>query len=126
MIYETYPCPICGHKVALIGKDRDGRFYVECTGCGLRTEGQDSVRDALNRWNDRRYGEWRNCKRCAWRKMATWNPDGKYTVSCSRCQKVLAEKFASQYEYCPFCGAKINKEYFGVKDAEEEEILSRE
>lgn len=48
------PCPICSHHG--IRREDNGKFYIECTHCHIRTKNYALIKFAITDWNKRSMG----------------------------------------------------------------------
>jgi len=50
--YDLENCPICNYPVDILG-DNNGKMYIECQRCGLRTKEIERENQLLELWNNR-------------------------------------------------------------------------
>lgn len=126
MNIELKPCPFCGGKaearISPNSRSEEGEsFYeVRCKKCGVHVTGKSfnfwtveynaekpqDLLSAVNRWNKRACEE-------SERKTGKWI-NHKDEHQCSICGEVVIEEVYDGewgsngiYEYCPYCGAKM-------------------
>lgn len=107
-------CPCCGdialprwcsvsrpNEQAPYGLESETRFYYECRKCGLRTKDYQTRKAALEAWNTR-------AERTCVLEDIPYEPGCWEGVRCSSCG-VTDEDADLTGNYCPNCGAKVER-----------------
>lgn len=109
---ELKPCPFCGGEA----KTRlDDRWWVHCGNCtceigfeGMDENGYsghfDTEAEAIDAWNTRAE---RTCEQIDVTEMH--KPFTTHMTECSECGGVLAVDEMPAPNYCPNCGAKVER-----------------
>ena len=95
------PCPFCGGEAQYSEESRFHICWVYCSGCGAASGYRNTEAEAIAAWNKR------HVKTChAESDLSEW--------VCSNCQCWIPLgltqeniKYASEWRFCPNCGAKV-------------------
>ena len=104
MMDELKPCPFCGGEAStrLFYK---GKYRVHCNACDAHSgDVCDTEADAIDAWNTRAE---RTCTQID--VTDTRKPYTTHMTECSECGGVLALDEYRAPNYCPQCGAKVER-----------------
>ena len=101
---ELKPCPFCGARGSVEEEGPVSGYAVRCGNCDSQTPIYLRADLAIKAWNRRAE---RTCEQIDVTEM--YKPYTTHMTECSECGGVLAVDEMPAPNYCPICGAKVER-----------------